>query len=178
MRKTKPDWLQAGMEILATSGAPSLTIDSLTGALSVTKGSFYHHFKGFAEYKTALLEFYESASTLQVIALTEQQASAAAKLHFLFDLILQGTPDPEIALRAWAQQDPEARAVQARIDAQRIAYVRSLCLELTTTPEHALVMARMAYAILVGSAQIQPPFTHAALRQLFDEFLALYAIKP
>jgi AcrR family transcriptional regulator len=177
MRKTQHDWLQAGMEILASSGAPALTIDSLSSALGVTKGSFYHHFKGFADFKTALLEFYAAASTLHVIALTEQQTSPAAKIHFLFDLVLQGTPEPEIALRAWAQHDPEARAVQSRIDAQRIEYVRSLCLDLAASPEQALLMARMVYAILVGSAQIQPPFAQATLRQLFDEFLTIYAIK-
>lgn len=176
MRKTKTDWLQAGLQILATAGAPALTIDSLTSALGVTKGSFYHHFKGFGDFKSGLLEFYESASTLQVIALTEQQGSAAAKLHFLFSLIVSGTAEPEIAMRAWAQQDPEARAVQMHIDAQRIEYVRSLCLDLAATPEQARLMAHMAYAILVGSAQIQPAFDQPTLRRLFDEFLRIYTI--
>jgi AcrR family transcriptional regulator len=83
MRKTQHDWLQAGLRILATSGAPGLTIDSLTSALGVTKGSFYHHFKGFGEYKTALLEFCTATSTLELIEQTERQTSPAAKMRFL-----------------------------------------------------------------------------------------------
>lgn len=178
MRKTQHDWLQAGLRILATSGAPGLTIDSLTSALGVTKGSFYHHFKGFGEYKTALLEFCTATSTLELIEQTERQTSAAAKMRFLLGLVLGGSPELEIALRAWAQQDAEARAVQTSIDAQRIAYVRSLCLDLADTPERALLMAQMVYAILVGSTQIQPHFDQETLRRLFEEFLRLYAINP
>ena len=43
---TRREWLDAGLELLADEGAPAVTIERLTGKLGVTKGSYYHHFKG------------------------------------------------------------------------------------------------------------------------------------
>ena len=79
-------------------------------------------------------------------------------------------------MRAWALQDAEVRAMQSRIDTQRIAYVQALCTELLGDSARAEVAGMLAYAVLVGGAQIQPPLSLAMLRQLFDEFQRLYGI--
>lgn len=175
-RRTKRDWLEAGWHLLAEQGIAALTIERLTERLGITKGSFYHHFAGLPDYRTALLAFLEQAETLQVIQLVEQEATPAAKLRRLLDLVVAYPPDSEIALRAWAMQDEEARVVQARIDARRVEYLHGLCTALAPTEARALRMARLAYVILVGGGHLQPPLSAEALRELFDEFLTLYGI--
>lgn len=175
-RLNKRDWLMAGLHLLAEQGAAALTIETLTTALGVTKGSFYHHFRSFADYKTSVLSFFEQESTLDVIAQIEQDTSAARRLVRLFDVATGSTPLLEIAVRAWARQDAEVRAVQARIDAQRMQYVAQLCVELVTDPAQAERMSQLAYVILIGSTQLEPPLPPATCRTLFDEFLRLYQI--
>lgn len=176
MSKTKRDWLQAGLEIMAQDGARALTIEKLTSGLAVTKGSFYHHFSSFADYKSALLQFFEDEATSHIIELTEQQRTPVDKLRFLLNLTTTGSPDLEIAIRAWSLQDEQVRTLQVRIDARRIEYVRSLCRHIAPDEENALLMAQFAYVILVGSSQLQPPLSPTVLRQLFAEYLRLYQI--
>lgn len=174
---TKQDWLQAGLKVLATNGAPGLTIEALTQHLQVTKGSFYHHFDGFGDFKTSLLTYFEEVGTLDIIEMTEKTTAPEARLRRLLEIIVQHTPPAgsrvEVAVRAWALQDEAAAAVQARIDAQRIAYVQSLCQPILGNRDQALLMAQMLYALLVGSEQIQPPLSREQLQALFDQFLQL-----
>lgn len=178
MRKTKRDWLMAGLEILLRAGAPALTIDRLAGVLEMTKGSFYHHFKSFADYKGALLKLYEDEGTGDIIGQTERQAGPGAKLVFLYALIAQAPLDLETAIRAWSLHDGEVAEVQTRVDARRIDYVRSLYAGLGAGPDQALLLARHAYAILIGSGHIQPQLEPAVVQRLFDALLALYPATP
>lgn len=175
-RLTRRDWLITGIQLLAEQGVPALTIENLTNRLTVTKGSFYHHFKSFADYKTALLELYEQEGTLNVIELTEHQPSAAAKIDTLIDVVCGSEPILEIVLRAWALQDDEVRQVQARIDVRRITYLQEVYFALTGDETQALIRARLAYTIVVGSAQLQPPLPPAALRQLLNELTRVYQV--
>ena len=69
---TRTEWLDAGLELLADEGAPAVTIERLTGKLGVTKGSYYHHFKGAAGYRTALLEYFEAQFTTRLIDTVER----------------------------------------------------------------------------------------------------------
>src|SRR4051812_11898155 len=49
------DWIQAGYSLLAEEGIKALKIDRLCDRLGVTKGSFYWHFDGMGNYRTALV---------------------------------------------------------------------------------------------------------------------------
>lgn len=175
-RRNQRDWLMAGLDILAEHGAAALTIEQLSGALAVTKGSFYHHFRGIGDYKTALLAFAEAAGTLAVIAETQQQATPAERLRFLLGLVAAAPPRLEIAVRAWAHDDPEARTMQARIDQQRLDYLAALCRQLAPDELRGQLMAQIAYLIYLGARAIQPPLTASALHALFDEFCQRFDI--
>lgn len=175
MATTKRDWLERGLILIGEAGAPALTIERLCRELGVTKGSFYHHFGGLGDYQAALLAFFEREATLRIIELTDGQGPAA-RLRFLLDLAAGAPFAAEIGLRAWARADNGVRAALERIDRQRIEYVRGLCRELTGDDGRALLMARMAYAILAGAPQIIPPLGPAETRRLFDELLRLHGI--
>ena len=64
---TRTTWLDAGLEMLARDGAPGVTIERLTAQLGLSKGSYYHHFKGAAGFRTALLEQFEAQFTTRLI---------------------------------------------------------------------------------------------------------------
>lgn len=173
---TKADWLDAGLKVLAGEGAPALTIERLTTELGLSKGSYYHHFKGAGGFRTALLEHFETRFTSRLIDTVEQhpEASAANKLTKLMELVLADADHVrlEIAVRAWALQDPEARAAQERVDHARTAYLQRLCrgIDAIKDPDR---LARLLYLILIGAEQVVPPVPSGELRALYAATLTL-----
>ena len=146
---TRTEWLDAGLELLADEGAPAVTIERLTGKLGVTKGSYYHHFKGAAGYRTALLEYFEAQFTTRLIDTVERQPEAGAGGETAASPPARDCPTRtarglEIAVRAWALQDPEVRAAQERVDQARTAYLKELCHGLKAGPGSGPVRATAA----------------------------------
>ncbi|MBA9007078.1 TetR/AcrR family transcriptional regulator [Thermomonospora cellulosilytica] len=169
---SKTDWLDAGLEILAAEGAPALTIERLTGRLGLSKGSFYHHFGGMGGFRTALLRHFEDKGTTRFIEEAERDPAAPplVRLRRLLDLVVgdETGPELEIAVRAWALQDPEVRRVQERIDATRMAYLRSLWRQYGGDAREADRIARLLYLITIGAEQIVPTLAPAELREVYE----------
>jgi AcrR family transcriptional regulator len=173
---TRTEWLEAGLELLADEGAPAVTIERLTGKLGVTKGSYYHHFKGAAGFRTALLEYFEAQFTTRLIDTVEREPDAGAwtKLNHLLKLVLVD-PDSaklEIAMRAWALQDAEVRAAQERVDRARTAYLKELCrgMSMEVDPDR---LAELLYLILIGAEQVLPTMPRGELRDIYAMTLRL-----
>jgi len=125
---TRSDWLQAGLTAVADDGPDGLRIDRLCRRLGVSKGSFHHHFAGAGDFKLALLDAYE---TLVVEALNDaiEQTAAITPQESLAGLTAAITstqsfyrPELEVAIRAWAFSDSQVRAVQERVDRQRLVH--------------------------------------------------------
>ena len=175
---TKTDWLEAGLKVLAEEGAPAVTIERLTERLGLSKGSYYHHFKGAAGFRTALLEYFETQFTTRLIDTVEQDpdAAPAIKLNRLLELVL-ADPDSaelEIAVRAWSLQDAEARGTQERVDRARTEYLQLLCRGLDSPkvddPDR---LARLLYLILIGAEQVLPTLPANELREVYAMTLRL-----
>lgn len=166
--------MDAGLGLLAAEGAPAVTIERLTGALGVTKGSYYHHFKGTAGYKAALLEHFELRYTTRLIDAVEKSGAAKEKLLHLLQLVLadSDTAGLEIAVRAWALQDPDVRVAQERVDKARTAYLKKLCrgLDADVDPDR---FAQLLYLILIGAEQVVPPIGKRDVRKIYDLVLRL-----
>lgn len=160
---SRADWLEAGLEILAAHGAPALTIERLTARLALTKGSFYHHFKGMGGYKTALLAYYEDQHTTRLI---EQSKS---DLRRLTDLVLQQGVNTglSVAMRAWAQQDEQVRQLQERVDHTRVDYLRTLMRESDRDP----ALGQLVYLVLIGANHVIPPLPADELRGMWELIL-------
>ena len=168
--------MEAGLGLLAREGAPAVTIDRLTGDLGVTKGSYYHHFKGSAGYRAALLEHFETRYTTRLIDAVEGagDVGAEAKLQHLLRLVL-ADPDSaalEIAVRAWALQDADVRAAQERVDKARTEYLKKLCRGLQADVD-ADRFAQLLYLILIGAEQVVPPIGKRDVRKIYDLVLRL-----
>jgi len=162
------DWLDVGLRVLAEEGAPALTVERLSGRLGVTKGSFYHHFKGMGGFKADLLAHFEAAGTTGYVE--RAGGSARERLELLVDRARadeEDRPPVEPALRAWAMQDADVRAVQERVDRARIDHLARLWSELGPA-EQALPMARLLYLVVVGADHVLPPLGPAALREVYQ----------
>lgn len=167
-RKSNRDWLMEGVMTLTEMGADKMTIDTLTARLGVTKGSFYHHFSNLQDFIDQLLVFIEQESTLLIIDATEQFSTPRQKLENLLRLTVEETPNlREVALRAWALQNEQVRALQARIDQQRRDYVRQLYAEILGDTAEAAQLTDAIYLLYVGAQQVIPPLDGATLEGLY-----------
>jgi AcrR family transcriptional regulator len=168
-------WLAEGLALLAEQGAPAVTLDRLCERMGMSKGAFYHHFGSMPKFRTRLLGHFEAEYTHGIIDAVEgaDGRSAPERLNrLLADAITGTTPELEIAMRAWAKQDPEAAAAQERVDATRLGYVRGLCEQTGHAgPDQT---ATVLYLVLIGGAHLVPPLPPEEKRALGEMLLRLF----
>jgi AcrR family transcriptional regulator len=159
----KQDWIKAGLAVLAESGVEAVRVEPLAKRMSVTKGSFYWHFKNRNELLDAILAEWVQIDTNSIIERVNQiEADAKTKLLQLFELAIAddgltpGLADGSLenAIRAWATNDPKVAVILAQVDRQRLNYTQNLFLEMGFSEVEALVRARLAYYSLVGEFTI------------------------
>lgn len=155
MQLSRTDWLEQGLQLLSTEGPQHLKIDTLCKALGVTKGSFYHHFKSQAAYVSALLEHWKNTYTQQLIREVALIDDPVARSKRLSELAYRKDMRPEVAMRAWANSDAEVAATVRDVDADRIEYLVELSVLMGARHEQAVLLAKMAYAQLVGMQHLQ-----------------------
>jgi len=176
---TRSDWLQAGLAAVADDGPDGLRIDRLCRRLGVSKGSFHHHFAGASDFKRTLLAAFE---TLVVEALNDAIAETEAvtpqeSLARLTSAIsnTQGfyRPELEVAMRAWAFSDPAVRAVQERVDRQRLASLEGIWSKILDDPLAVHTAALLPYLVGIGASLVQPPTPPNELRRVYELLLGL-----
>lgn len=174
VRLCREAWLDEGLKLLREQGAEALTIDQLTRRLGVTKGSFYHHFRNREEYSQSLLALWEERLTRQLIEASSRGRDFSEKNLKLIRMTEQLSDSQlEVAIRAWAQQDPLAMSFQERVDRQRVEYLCEL-FRLVVDEELAEAMALIRYSFYVGSQQIRPALSrdrYTRLLHLLQEML-------
>jgi AcrR family transcriptional regulator len=153
-RATPEDWLDAGLVLLRERGHDALTIDALCRALDRTKGSFYHHFADVSEFSARLLEHWEKRSTEDLITVADASRSATERRAQLYAQVRSLASGIEQAIQAWALRDPVARAVRARVDARRIAYLAELRRAAGAPPKLAERLAQIEYSAFLGAIQV------------------------
>jgi AcrR family transcriptional regulator len=167
---TKTLWIEEAFRVLTEKGSSHLTIDLLAANLNLSKGSFYHHFKNLAGFKTELLEHFEWVSTTSLITMVEDGHAPGPiqKLERLVELATEPSPqvDLQVAVRAWAAQDPEVRTVQERLDQVRLDYGSRLLREAGCSPEESNLRAMHLYLVLIGGAQILGALPVQLLREM------------
>ncbi len=117
--KTRLDWVRAGQILLVEHGIEAVKLHTLTSRLLVSTGSFYHHFKSFEEYLSALAEYYGSEQAQ--LPFDEARARVGDNPE---SLLLEATAifgaesgrQLNIAMRAWAQTNKCAYAAVRRYD--------------------------------------------------------------
>lgn len=167
---TRDDWLDEGLRVLADEGAPGLRTDRIAARLGLTKGSFFHHFRGAADYRRALLVHYRDRAIAQVGAATNALADAPPEAAFAglraraADLLDQPL---ETAVRAWAFQDDDARAAQGAIDAARLDALTSVWARLVGEGDEARVAALVPHLVVIGATMALPATDAADLDRVF-----------
>ena len=131
-RLSREQWLSSALEVLSKEGNAKLRIDAVTNDLGVTKGSFYWHFKDRADFVRSIAAYWAKYSTEQVIEMINQsQGTASDRLFNLMDFLCRKDHGKyDVSVRAWAAQEPEVARIVKKVDVRRLAFVRSLFIEL------------------------------------------------
>ena len=152
--RSADDYCEAGLALLAQGGPDAVTIANLCARLRVTKGSFYHHFRGRADFVRQLLRFWEREHTTRLrAALLRLPARARVPLLQQGALLQQ---DVDRAIRQLARADHHAAAVQRRVDQRRELDLARTFREMGMTAQRASRLAGIGVALAVGSQQLEP----------------------
>lgn len=154
--KEKSQWLELALEVLVKNGPDALKIDPLCARLKVTKGSFYHHFKSRGRFIDELMQHWLEKTTLNFIAIAEQEASGLAKLEKLDQVIASQNIEAEVHIRAWALREPGICAVLEKIDHLRQSFLATCYQEIGMPPAQAEQVALLSYASFLGLLQVYP----------------------
>ena len=80
-------------------------------------------------------------------------------------------------MRAWAFSDPEVRAVQERVDRQRLASLRRIWSKIVDDPAEAHTASLLPYLVGIGASLVQPPIPPDQLRRVYELLLELVPTK-
>jgi AcrR family transcriptional regulator len=172
----KKKWLDAGVELLGQAGAAHLTIEGMTALLDVTKGSFYHHFRNMRDFEEQLVAYWAEPYLATAGVFPEDARARLALLDTLMADTFAAITAPEVAIRAWAQQDDMVRAYVNRVDTARRDFVRAVLRPFAADDAEARLMADMLFTMIIGSITMLPRMAPARVVEMYRAFKKLYRL--
>lgn len=174
-------WLDAAYETLIEKGVDAVKIMPLATALNLSRTSFYWFFKDRRQLLAMLLNRWEDSTTGALLAASRDYAATEteAMLNVISTFLSDAVFDTrlELAVRAWAQQDPDVLARVQRADAERLAALRDMLLAWGHGEQDADVRARTIYLVQVGyiSMRVDEPVEERLDR--FPSYVEIYTGK-
>ncbi len=158
---TRRDWLAAAFRALTEHGPTAIKAESLARDLSVSKGSFYWHFKDVAALKSAMIALWLEEGTRSVIEeLQSTAAPATQRLRRLVEISTSDRSQPyggaklESAIRDWARYDRAVRAAVEQTDRNRLSYLEQLFRDAGASQRQSREKSGLLYAALIGLEEI------------------------
>ncbi|CAB3953176.1 hypothetical protein LMG6001_03206 [Achromobacter insolitus] len=123
------DWIRAARNLLVSRSVDAIRVEVLAKEMSVTRGSFYWHFKDREDLLQRMLLAWRDEATEQIIARFERGERQPRELiRDLLSLPLRGkaaeeAAATELAIRAWARRDERVSQLLDEVDAKRLSYI-------------------------------------------------------
>lgn len=180
-RLSREDWILAGFQALSRSGVAALKVEALARTLDTTKGSFYWHFKDAAAFENAMLDYWKSRATEEVMATAAREsASPRENLRALARIITElrdeakGGFHSESAINRWAAADSRVARVRLDIDQVRLDYLERQFTHAGFSDARAKLLGQIFYATVIGLEYLelqQLAVTREGLSGLLDILL-------
>lgn len=138
-------WLERALDVVSQAGGAKLRISKLVAAVGVTKGSFYWHFKDRDDFVIQLIDYWHERYTLSVSDyLDAYEGTAREKLRLLMEMVfVEQLTRHDLAIRAWAIEEPDLRRRVKRTDDHRMDYLCMLFTGIGFDEEAADLRARV-----------------------------------
>ena len=150
-RKLKrQDWLEKALVAFSKKGQAGLSIQSLSEALSVSRGSFYWHFKNRDDLVHALLQhWYEEYSVVVPAAIERDGGTAEERLARFMRLVHEKhLRRYDLILRSIALHDSTFARWVRKADRFRLKFTHNLFVEMGFSEREAQVRARTCLAYM------------------------------
>lgn len=170
---SRETYFRAAFDLLAEQGHGGLKLGALCRRLTITTGSFYHHFDGWSGFVAALLSHWEAEQTERILRYSRAAPDAVTRVRTMKELTASTVPHAaEAAIRMWGGGDPRVRQVQDRIDELRIAALAEILGGVIDDVAQTRRLAVLGVSIMIGWQQLRQPRDPSELAELFDEFEA------
>jgi AcrR family transcriptional regulator len=178
-RRSREDWIAAGLKRLGEVGVDKVRVDQIASLLGVTKGSFYWHFKDRSHFLDALVETWEAHRAGDVTDTWRSEGlDPEVRPQQLWKLI-SGSDDTraELAIRDWARRnDAVAKRVQ-RVDDRRLHYLEAIFTDLGRPETEVGPRSLLAYSLLIGDYLVTTRHAKRAQRRKMVADALLLVIK-
>ena len=158
---TRENWIDFALQRLTEEGIDKVTITGLARELSVTKGSFYWHFKDRDDLLQVMLTRWEETGSKLVFGEVERVGGdAVRRLKHLSDIVIRRYGDQlnlELALRDWGRKDLKIANILRQEDEKRIDYISGLFVEIYGDVKIAEAKAWLLFSLFVGEIIIAAP---------------------
>ena len=129
-RLERQDWILAAKTILISEGVQGLSLRRLATSLDMTTGGFYWLFDNFDTLLDELRKHWEAENSRSFDENFDRAGSDPKALYIGYLRILFNTslfdPSYDNAVRDWARSSPETATAVQRVDARRIAQLKSM----------------------------------------------------
>lgn len=148
------DWLLAALDVLSEQGIEKVKVEPLAVYLGVTKGSFYWHFKNREALLLQMVDYWSAVQNDIIDRLGESASEPKQRLKNLLQFIGRKDSRHDVAIRAWARNNPYAAKAISHIDSRRLAFCEKLFEQMGFTGDEVKVRARMVYYYQVGEYMV------------------------
>lgn len=153
-RRSREDWLDHGLAVLASAGINAIKAEPLAKSLKVSRGSFYWHFRDIEDFQTALLRRWQEVRTDGIIAEVDQMGQGGERLKHWMRKAMRGDNALERAVRSWATENQRAAATVAAVDKVRLKYLSELLSSEGLSSQQVTARASFLYWGYVGRIMI------------------------
>lgn len=147
---TRESWIKMGFNVLDSEGYTQFSIERIARKLNVTRGSFYHHFKGREAFIRALLTCWETEYTENMLNYANKGENLDDILSHYLTIAASKKPDREVAIRAWALSDKIVAEYQQRVDDIRLAFVVNKLRSRFIPDSYAQTLGNLIHLCLIG----------------------------
>jgi AcrR family transcriptional regulator len=158
-RRSRQDFFQAGLDLLADEGPEALRATRLARALGVTTGSFYWHFESVDRFRKGLQLYWKDEVVVGLVRDALGRAGSRAEvLGELGELIrTRKTYRYDRGMRTWAKHDDGARRAVEDADSYRKEILSELIGASGAGKQEANDRATLIGAAWVGSQEMNDP---------------------
>lgn len=149
----RDDWISAAIRIFISEGVEAVRVLRLANHLNVSRGSFYWHFKDRADLLNCISDHWVETNINTIsLAMNSGNTLHECLLAVLekWILELEFSPRLDMAMRHWAQIDPEIDSKVREADLKTIQGFQMLFERFGYGSEEAFIRGRNLYMMQVG----------------------------
>jgi AcrR family transcriptional regulator len=171
----REEWLEAGLAALRRDGVDGVRVERLARDLGISKSGFYWHFADRAELRSALLDYWDRVYTRVVTADPRfREGPPRERLRAIARIVLdEDLTRYDLAMRAWAEQDPEVAKRVRRVYRVRLDFVRPILVELGFQGDDLEMRTRLFVAYASWERVTFWTLPKSRLRRLIDRRIEL-----